>query len=143
MHFARNVVKTRVIGGAMKICYNDGKERKFLVSNSGESDQGLGNASKDLGALRYGAEKLKAQWLLYVILVAKQKYIEMCFTAAKGAKWLEPACTTYVGYRSCATKLSKLVYMLNEGKALHKVTAFVLRGNAANYSARDVLECAI
>ncbi|GKD14188.1 hypothetical protein Tco_1198595 [Tanacetum coccineum] len=91
----------------------------------------------------YGAEKLKAQWLLYVTPVAKQKYIEMCFTAAKGAKWLEPACATYVGYHSCTTKLSKLVYMLNEGKALHKVTAFVLRGNAANYSARDVLECAI
>lgn len=55
------------------------------------------------------------------------------FQAAKGAGWLsnaplEPPCATYVGYRSCTTKLEKLVYMLNNAKALHKVASFVLRG---------------
>ncbi|GJU28597.1 arginine--tRNA ligase, chloroplastic/mitochondrial [Tanacetum coccineum] len=104
MDLARNIIKIEERDGEVVIYNKAEGELKLLVKT--KSDRGLGNTFKDLRALWYGVEKLKAQRLLY---------------AAKCAKWLsivplEPPSAIYVGYRSC---------------------------NVANYTARDVLECAI
>ncbi|KAL6528166.1 hypothetical protein OROHE_015116 [Orobanche hederae] len=67
----------------------------------------------------YGLKCEKANWIINVIPIQQQEYYEMCFTAARQARWLpedrfENPGASYAGYRSCSNEVEKLITFLQQ-----------------------------
>nr|GEU67600.1 aminoacyl-tRNA synthetase, class 1a, anticodon-binding [Tanacetum cinerariifolium] len=103
----------------------------------------------DLAALRYGFEKDKADWIVYVTPVRQQEYIEMCFTVAKLENWTPtvrkwkwiPDGTIYAGYRTCTETIGLDFLLRLNTRCLHVAEGEDVK--SLGYTSFEVCRCVI
>lgn len=104
-----------------------GREGKPLPLIVRKRDGGFGYDATDLATIRYRAQELKGDHLIYVVGSPQAQHFALVFAAARKAEWISPqTTTTHVGFgsvlgedgrilRTRAGASLKLTDLLNEG----------------------------
>ncbi|GJR86406.1 arginine--tRNA ligase, chloroplastic/mitochondrial [Tanacetum coccineum] len=90
-------------------------------------------AFKDLADLWLAIYLRKADLIVYLAPLRRQKYIERCFEAARDVQWLNDDRVSYCGYRTSPNEKEKITCLIREFLNYSKFASLVDLGKAAGH----------